>query len=227
VCGRYVAATDAEGVMRLFVVDQRQVDDLPPSYNVAPTDPVPAVVEHGGARHLVRFRWGLVPHWSADRRNAARLINARAETAADKPAFRDSLDRRRCILPADGFYEWERSDGRRLPWFIRARDRRPLALAGVWATWRDPTDPGAPPLRTCAILTTRASDDVAELHDRMPVVLEGADWDRWLDRSLDTAAAVTDLLGPARPGRLERYRVGTEVNSVANNHPGLLDPVAA
>ena len=225
-CGRYVSKTDADGIARLFVVDQRHVDALIPSYNVAPTDEVPAVVEHADQRHLVTFRWGLVPHWAKDRKNAARMINARSETAADKPAFRDALARRRCIIPADGFYEWERRDGRRLPWFFHRDDRRLLGFAGLWATWRGPDSTDAPVLRTCTILTTTAEQPMSRLHHRMPVMLEPENWQRWLDRSVD-APGVEDLLRPSQPKGLSAYRVAAEVNAVTNNGPHLLDPVTA
>ena len=225
-CGRYVTRTDVDGLTRLFVVDERHVDELAPSYNVAPTDAVPAVVEHADRRHLVALHWGLVPAWSRDRRSAARMINARSETAAEKPAFREALARRRCLLPADGFYEWERRDGAKLPWFVHRADQQPMALAGLWSVWRDPTDPGAEPVRTCAVLTTAATEPLAWLHDRMPVAIEPADWDRWLDRSVTDVPAVTDLLRPDGKG-LRAYRVSTRVNSVANNDVDLLAPAAA
>lgn len=224
-CGRYVSATDAEGLVKMFVVDERQIDDVPASYNVAPTDVVPAIVSHGEKRHLVQFRWGLVPHWADSLRIGARMINARAETAADKPAFRPSLATKRCLIPADGFYEWERQGKMKLPWFVHREDRRPMAFAGLWAAWRDDVDPDASWIRTCAIMTTGADGSFADLHDRMPVEVDQPNWDRWLDRQIDDAAAVSDILqSPASVG-WDRYRVSTAVNSVANNGPELLAPL--
>jgi putative SOS response-associated peptidase YedK len=184
-CGRFVTASDPDGLVRFLVVDERRDEQLAPSYNVAPTDAVRAVAEHAGRRHLVTFRWGLVPHWADGPREAARLINARSETAADKPAFRDAFRRKRCLVPADGFYEWDRGpDGSKVPYFIHPTDAPVFAFAGLWDVWRDPSEPHAPPLRTCTILTMPAHDRLAALHDRMPVVLPPAAWDPWLDRDL-------------------------------------------
>jgi putative SOS response-associated peptidase YedK len=164
-----LSASDPDGLVRFFVVDERRDEDRPPSYNVAPTDPVPAVVEHDDRRYLVTFRWGLVPHWAGDRSGASRMINARSETAADKPAYRDALLRRRCLIPAGGFYEWQRGDGDTpLPYFIHPADQSVFAFAGLWETWRDPQAPDAAPLRTCTILTMPADARLAHLPARMP-----------------------------------------------------------
>ena len=220
-----MSATDADGLVRFFVVDERQGDAVESSYNVAPTDPIPAIVEHDDRRHLVRFRWGLVPHWAPSLGVGARMINARSETAADKPAFRDSLARRRCLVPADGFYEWQRRDGQKLPWFVSPADGSPAAFAGLWAVWHDADQPDTAPIRTCAILTTAARGAVADLHDRMPVTVSRNDWDRWLDRSVTDAAAVDDVLHGAGPSEWHMRRVPTLVNSVANNGPELLTHV--
>ena len=224
-CGRYVAATDPDGLMRLFVVDHRHVGEVVPSYNVAPTDPVPAIVEHAGTRHLVAFRWGLMPRWATHPGAGARMINARAETVAHKPAFRQALAQTRCLLPADGFYEWERAGGEKLPWFIHREDGRPMAFAGLWSVWRNPADPGAGPLRTCTILTTAARGPIAGLHDRMPVALDASAWDCWLDRSVTDAHAVIDAMTSSSEPEWNLHRVSTQVNSVANNSRALLEPV--
>lgn len=224
-CGRFVSMSDPDGIVRFFTVDDRKADDLPPSWNVAPTDPVHAVAEHAGRRVLVAFRWGLVPSWARDRRGAARMINARVETVADKPAFRTALSRRRCLLPAAGFYEWTAAPGGgKQPHFIHHAGGTPLAFAGLWETWRDPGDPGAPPLRTCAILTTAAAGRPRDLHDRMPVALDPAAWDAWLDRDLTDPAAAAALLQPLDPGLLVHHPVSTAVNDVRNNGPELLRP---
>jgi putative SOS response-associated peptidase YedK len=226
-CGRFVSASDPDGLVRFFVVDERRDEDTPPSYNVAPTDPVPAVVEHDDRRYLVTFRWGLVPHWAGDRSGASRMINARSETAADKPAYRDALLRRRCLIPAGGFYEWQRGDGDTpLPYFIHPADQSVFAFAGLWETWRDPQAPDAAPLRTCTILTMPADARLAHLHDRMPVMLPSATWDRWLDRRMRDRESVQELLAAARPGPLAHHPVSTEVNTPRNNHPGLLLPAS-
>src|SRR5688500_9258472 len=180
-CGRFVSALDPDGLVKFFVIDDRKDDDLPPSYNVAPTDPVRAVAAHQDHRYLVTFRWGLVPRWAESPKVAATMINARAETAAGKPAFRDALRRRRCLIPADGFYEWTKApDGTKLPHFITPAEGGLLAFAGLWETWRDNADPEAPPLRSCTILTRAAQGSVTELHDRMPLALPRDAWDFWL-----------------------------------------------
>jgi putative SOS response-associated peptidase YedK len=224
-CGRFVSMSDPAGIVRFFTVDDRKADDLPPRWNVAPTDEVYAVAAHAGRRLLVTFRWGLVPSWAKDRRGAARMINARVETVADRPAFRTALSRRRCLVPADGFYEWTTAaDGRKQPHFIHHAGGVPVAFAGLWETWRDPGDPDAPPLRTCTILTTEARGPVRELHDRMPVALATSRWDGWLDRGLTEPGAVLALLEPLDPGLLVHHPVDPAVNDVRNDGAELLRP---
>jgi putative SOS response-associated peptidase YedK len=225
-CGRFVAATDPDGLARFFMVDERVDGDIPPSYNVAPTQPVRAVVEHEDQRWLAAFRWGLVPHWADDPNIGNRMINARGESAPDKPAFRDAVRRRRCLIPADGFYEWQRTDGTKIPHFVCRADGEPMAFAGLWAVWRDPNSPeDAEPLRTCTILTTDAGPDVAELHTRQPVVLERDGWEAWLDRDLRDAEAVRGLLAASPAGTLQAHPVSERVNNPKNDDPSLIEPV--
>lgn len=226
-CGRFVAATDPDGLARFFVVDERHDGDVAASYNVAPTDTVRAIAEHGGRRHLVALRWGLVPHWSDGSRSGPPLINARRETAAERPAFRDALRRRRCLVPADGFYEWLRhDDGGRTPYFVHPTDRPAFAFAGLWDVWRDPQSPDAPPLRSCTILTTAAEASLEQLHGRMPVVLPAASWDAWLDRDTTDAEAVRGVLDAATPGSIAWHEVSALVNAPRNDTPELVEPVA-
>jgi putative SOS response-associated peptidase YedK len=221
-CGRYVATTPAAVLAAYFEVDELAEEPEGPSFNVAPTDPVPAVaVGRDGRRRLGCLRWGLVPSWSSHARGGARHINARSETVLERPAFRTAFARRRCILPADGFYEWERSsDGRRQAWFIHHRDRSPLALAGLWDVWRAPT---GELVRTCAVLTTAANRMMAPVHDRMPVLIDAAGWGDWLDRDNQDVAVLAGLLLPADDGVLVRYPVGPLVNNVRHNGPELLE----
>lgn len=227
-CGRFTSATDADDLVRFFAVEERKAAELPSSWNVAPTTEVYAVAEHDARRTLVSFRWGLVPHWADDPRIGSKLINARAETVASKPAFRDSLARRRCLIPADGFYEWQRqADGTRVPYFVRRVDGAPMALAGLWASWRDKGAQEPEWLRTCAIVTTNANDSLRPLHQRMPVVLEADAWDLWLDRDVSDADALTALLLPADDDVVTAHRVSTDVNNVRNDHPGLVEPSSA
>ncbi len=224
-CGRYVSASSPADLAAYLGAAEIRTEALAASYNVAPTDPVYAVAETAGARVLGAFRWGLVPRWSKNRSTVARMINARAETLASK--FAASFERRRCIVPADGFYEWERrDDGTRQPWFIRRADGAPMVFAGLWELWRPPEAPeDAEPLRTCTIVTTGANDLVRPIHDRMPVVLVPGDWDRWLDRDVTETRLLRGLLGPADPRQFEMFPVSTRDNSVRNNGGDLVEPL--
>ena len=225
-CGRFVSASTPQDLAAFLDAPVIRTESLEERYNVAPTDPVYAVAEHDGERVLGQFRWGLVPHWAKDRSVGARMINARAETLRSK--FGRAFERRRCLVPADGFYEWEtRPDGTKQPWFIHRADGAPMAFAGLWEVWREPGAPdGTPPLRTCTIVTTDANEVVAPLHDRMPVLLAPSDWDRWLARDNHDIAALERLLVPADPRSVERWAVSTKVNAVRNDGPDLLEPIS-
>ena len=222
-CGRFVQSEDARHYAEYFRVDTVKAEDLMPSYNVAPTDRVYAVAEHEDTRMLGSFNWGLLPWWAKDRKMAARSINARVETAAQKPAFRDSFRSRRCLIPADGFYEWEPKPKGKLPHYIYGSDGRPLAFAGLWATWKDPETEER--VRTCTILTGEPNDLVRPIHDRMPIALAPDVWDGWLDRSIDDPDVVTRLLASAARPPLAEHAVSTLVNKVANNVPELISPL--
>lgn len=225
-CGRYVTASPPEELARLLraelVVPASEV--LPMSWNVAPTDAVYAAAEtRDGTRQLGTFRWGLVPSWSKDAKGGARMINLRSETLAAK--FATTFERHRCLVPADGFYEWERRpDGTKQPWFIHRADGGPMAFAGLWESWRDPTGGGGDGerLRTCTIITTDANDEVARLHDRMPVVLEPDTWDAWLDRDITDLEALQPFLVPADPTVVTMHPVSPAVGNVRNNTPDLV-----
>lgn len=222
-CGRYVASSPTSVLAAYFEVDEVAAETEGPNFNVAPTDPVPAVaVSSGGVRRLGLYRWGLVPSWSKSAAGGARMINARAETVLAKPAFRAAFARRRCLLPADGFYEWARPpDGPKQPWFVHRADGAPLAMAGLWEVWRNEA---GDLLRTCSVITTGANGLMAPIHDRMPVLIDPDRWGRWLDRANEDLAELATLLVPPDDRLLERYRVSTLVNSVRNNGPELLDP---
>jgi putative SOS response-associated peptidase YedK len=222
-CGRFVQAQPASSYAAYFGVGIVQSESLHPSYNVAPTDPVYAVADHDGSRRLGSFRWGLVPWFARDANGAARAINARMETVADKATFKASLARRRCLIPADGFYEWERVAAGKLPHYIHGAETEPLALAGLWASWRHP-DSGKR-LATCTILTGQPSSVVAPLHDRMPVMLGKEAWGAWLDPDARDPAAALSLLEAARPPRLVEHPVSSLVNSVRNNLADLIVPL--
>jgi putative SOS response-associated peptidase YedK len=227
-CGRFAQPRSAEELARLFRA--RPAIDLPGDrFNVAPTDEVAAVVEHHGERVVDAFRWGLVPFFAANRREAARMINARAETAESSPAFRASFRRRRCIIPADAFYEWRRERDpatgrvrRSDPFAIRRVDGEPLAMAGLWAIWRNPET--AERLYTCTILTGGPNELIAPIHDRMPIVLEPEDWDAWLAEET-SPLHLRPLLRPLPDEELAMYRVSRAVNNVRNEGAELLAPL--
>jgi putative SOS response-associated peptidase YedK len=222
VCGRFVSASPPDDIARYFdaVVPE---EALAARWNVAPTDDVYGVVFRHGRRQMEVFHWGLVPLWAKDPSVGSRMINARAETVATRNAFRPALESRRCLIPADGFYEWRKQPGTRTkqPFFIRRADGQPMAFAGLWETWRDPQG-GV--LRSCTIVTTEANDDVAPLHDRMPVILEPRHWDRWLAEQDGDPSRLTPLLVPAAPGIVTLQPVGRLVNSVRNDGPELIEP---
>ena len=235
-CGRYAASSDAELLEEMFLIDE-VVGPLPPArYNIAPTDPVVAVVERASkgssepvGRKLVVLRWGLVPSWSKDAKGASRMINARFETLAERPAFRRALAVRRCLLPADGYYEWYAPEVDPLvpasrrppkqPFFIRPTNGSLLAMAGLYEFWKDPAGEW---LTTCTIITTTAADAVGHIHDRMPMTVPPERWAAWLDPSL-TEGALELLQAPG--AELEAYAVPRLVSTVGNDGPELIEPL--
>ncbi len=195
----------------------------PPSYNVAPRADVLTVTGRVGVPRLEKMRWGLVPPWAPDASIGDRLTNARAETVVEKPAFSAAFERRRCIIPADGFYEWQAAPGpKKQPMYIHARSGEPLAFAGLWESWRPRDQPDAPWMRSCVIVTTAANALMAPVHSRMPVILVEADWERWLDSGCDDTAAVADVLVSAPEDFLELWPVSTRVNSTRNDDESLI-----
>ena len=238
-CGRYTSTSTVADLAAVFEVDEVRSEELSPRYNVAPTLPVYAVAltrpkgedpEKGPRRALGTFRWGLIPSWAKDMSIGNKMINARAEGITEKPAYRTAVTRRRCLIPADAFYEWQRRTGRdgrpagKLPYAVRRVDGQPMALAGVWEVWRDPQDSEAERIRSCAIVTTAANSLMAPIHDRMPVILERPDWADWLDPGTDMSV-IDALMVPAADGVLEAYPVSTRVNDVKNEGPELIVPL--
>lgn len=244
-CGRYAASASPEQLAAEFDVDDL-FEDLPgPDYNVAPTVAVPSVFERtvkdSGEvrRRLAPLVWGLVPSWAKDRGIGSRMINARLETVAEKPAFRKAFAARRCLLPAEGFYEWYAPAGatpadkpskvKKQPFFIHRADGGLLVMAGIYEIWRDPgraRDDDSAWLRTCSVITTQATDAAGHIHDRMPMVITRDAIDSWLDPRLTDPQAALDLLAVTEAGALEAYAVSTAVNSVKNNHRSLMLPLA-
>ncbi len=249
-CGRYASSRRPEDLVEEFEIDSVQVKEiLAPDYNVAPTKPVYAVVERparpssdeedqpGPAQRQLRvLTWGLVPFWAKDATIGNRMINARMETVSDKPAYRKAFASRRCVLPADGYYEWYATEQKnkagkplKQPFFIRPMDSSSLAMAGLYEIWRDPTRDDEDPERfrwTCTVLTTSAADDLGHIHDRMPLLVEPDRRALWLDPGTSSAELLKELLVPAAPGRLSAYPVTTQVNNVKNNGAELLEPLA-
>lgn len=225
-CGRYVIISTPEAIRALFRYGEQP--NFPPRYNVAPTQPIPIVRLADGKRSFALMRWGLIPAWVKDPKTFPLLINARGESVVDKPAFRNAVRRRRCLIPNDGFYEWQPGAAKR-PYFVRAkRDASdvatPLAFAGLWETW---TGPNGEEVDTAAIVTTAANRTLAGLHDRMPVFVPPEAFDLWLDcANVDGETAVA-LIRPAAEALLEAYPVSPAVNRVANDCAALLEPAPA
>lgn len=225
-CGRFVSARKRLELLEEFGVTRDRVTDEPaPDYNVAPTKRIYAVLTNKEReRELRTVKWGLVPFWAKDSSGGARLINARAETVAVKPAFRRAFAKRRCLLPADGYYEWKNKK----PFYIRRTDDGDLALAGIYELWRDPAMPEDDEqawLWTAAVITTQATDEVGEIHDRMPMVIVPELWDDWLDPDNTEVSQLQAAMSPAMSGAITSYPVSTDVNYVRNNGPELIRPL--
>jgi putative SOS response-associated peptidase YedK len=246
-CGRYASSASPTRLAEEFEVDDIFADLPGPDYNVAPTVAVPAVFERrvkdsgDVRRRLAPLVWGLVPSWAKDPSIGSRMINARLETVAEKPAFAKAFRSRRCLLPADGFYEWYTPEApapgggkrpakpRKQPFFIHRADGGLLVMAGIYEIWRDPAkdrDDDSAWLRTCSVITTRATDAAGHIHDRMPLVVPHDAIDQWLDPALTEPQQALALLSVTEGEALEAYAVSTEVNSVQNNDPSLLCPLA-
>jgi putative SOS response-associated peptidase YedK len=216
-CGRYASSRKPDDLVSYFEIQDPPEEVLPPSWNVAPTDPVYAVVQKD-TRQLRVVRWGLVPSWSKDPKGGARMINARMETVKDKPAFRKAYATRRCLLPADGYYEWKPEGTTKQPYFLAYRGGDPLAMAGLYEHWKSPEGEW---LTTCTVITTDAPDELGEIHDRTPLLVPREQWTTWLDPSI---ADPGELLIPGTPGVLDAWPVGNAVGNVRNNGPELVEP---
>lgn len=257
-CGRYATTRARQELLDEFQVQVDAVDgDIQPDYNVAPTKQVPAVLnrrpkdapeEEAAVRQLRTVRWGLVPSWAKDLSIGSRMINARFETVHEKPSYRRAFARRRCLLPADGYFEWytiqdqgdspDPAEGekkakkkpQKQPYFIRPNDGEVMAMAGLYELWKSP-EGGAGGIEegewvwTCTVITTDAPDDLGRIHDRMPMIVERDRWDAWLDPELTDTEQVRGLLVPAMAGTMDAFPVSKAVNSVRNNGPELIEPV--
>ena len=221
-CGRFTLFEPDKILAREFGVSG--IPLLSPRYNIAPSQPVAAVraAPAGTGRELALLRWGLIPSWSKDPAIGNRLINARAETASQKPSFRNAFNRRRCLIPASGFYEWQRRELRKQPFYIRMHDGRPFAFAGLWDRWESP-DKGV--IESCTILTTATNALLAPIHDRMPVILPPGKYDRWLDPSLQDPDSLAPLLVPFPPEDMIAFPVSPRVNAPSTDDEGRIAPL--
>jgi putative SOS response-associated peptidase YedK len=219
-CGRYILEHTAEEVATRFGV-QQVLFTLTPRYNIAPSQPV-AVVTQNGVRSLDGYKWGLVPSWAKDPQIGSRMINARAETLAEKPAFKSALMRRRCLIPADGFYEWKGKGKAKQPMRVHTRSGEMFAFAGLWEEWNAPD---GSPLRTCTIITTNPNHFMADIHDRMPAILRREDEDAWLDTETKDVPHLLSLLRPYPDEELAAHPVSTQVNSPVFDSPQCVESI--
>ncbi len=222
-CGRFALLAPGEVLAKFFNIESVP-DPLPARYNIAPTQPVLALrlATDGQQREFALFRWGLVPSWSKDLKMGARMINARSETAREKPAFRAAFKRRRCLIPASGFYEWQAINGRKQPMYIHPQDGALFAFAGLWELWQGAD---GSELETCTILTTTPNELMAPIHNRMPVIVANEDFSMWLDPGPRPDDAL-HLLRPFPPEKMVAYPVSTLVNSPANDSPDCINPLS-
>ena len=221
-CGRFTLTTNLGAIAARFGV-VRFLEEVGPRYNIAPTQTV-IVVSDDGTRHLTQMRWGLIPSWAKDPAIGNRMINARAETVATKPAFRVALRMRRCLIPADGFYEWQQQGRRKQPVYIALKTREPFGFAGLWEAW---TAPDGEEIKSCTIITTEANDLLKPIHDRMPVILSKEAEQVWLDPTVQDPARLLPLLAPYAAKSMELYVVGRWVNSPEHDGPDCIKPVGA
>jgi putative SOS response-associated peptidase YedK len=219
-CGRFVITSPPAALRQVFGYAEQP--NFPPRFNVAPTEPVPVVILENGIKHFRLMRWGFLPAWVKDPKQFSLVINARSETVLIKPAFKNAIKRRRCLIPADGYYEWHTSDNRKRPYFIYRRDSQPIGFAALAETWMGPN---GEELDTVAIVTAAASPDLAVLHHRVPVTIAPGDFDRWLDGFPDDVTEAMALLVAPREGEFAWHEISTRVNRVANDDAQLLLPI--
>ena len=219
-CGRFVRKLDLREAMAYFNAAVME-SDLGPSYNIAPRQPIAVIMERG-ERKIVSMQWGLIPHWAKDEKIGNKLINARCETIAFKPSFRNAYKNRRCLIIADGFYEWREIDMHKRPYYICMKDEKPFGMAGLYETW---SDPGGKKITTCTIITTTANDLMKPIHHRMPVIIDPDDYDLWLDPEETDTSKLEKMLRPCDPGMLKAYEVGPQVNAAGHVSEDCIKPV--
>jgi len=222
-CGRYAITSAPEAIRKLF--GYLEQPNFPPRYNVAPTQPIPIVRLEQGARKFALVRWGLIPGWVEDPKKFSLVINARSDSVLGKPAFRNAMRYRRCLVPADGFFEWQVvGPGPKRPFYIRRKDGAPFAFAGLWEVW---SGPNGEEMETAAIITTDANKEMAQVHHRAPVIVPPEAFDFWLDTDKVDGKTAAAAIGPAPDGSMEVYEISTAVNRVANDSPALIEPYRA
>lgn len=218
-CGRFTLTQSAETIAEIF--DLSEVPQFVPGYNIAPTQPVP-VIRAKETRQFDYLYWGLIPSWSKDPSIGTRLINARSETVTEKPSFRTAFKRRRCLIVADGFYEWRRVGSKKQPYYFRLKNGQPFGFAGLWEHWQSPE---GDEVESCTILTTAANDLVHPVHDRMPVILHSSDYDSWLDPAGQATDQISTLLRPYPEAEMDAYPVSNKVNNARNDSPDCIAPL--
>lgn len=220
-CGRFTLRTPAKDIAKAFSL--ADVPDVVPRYNIAPTQPILAIRldRERAKREAVQLHWGLIPFWADDPKTGYKMINARAETVAKRPAFREAFARRRCLVVADGFYEWQKTNGTKQPFLIHMKDDRPFAFAGLWERWKSDGEK----IESCTIIVTDANELLEPIHDRMPVILSPEDYDFWLDPDFDDRKKLAAMLRPYSGEDLEMYPVSTVVNSPQNEVAECVEPV--
>ena len=223
-CGRFVGFRSLEELKENFPIDKADCE-VTASYNVAPSQEILAIINMAGENRLDKFHWGLVPFWAKDISIGNRMINARSETIAEKPSFRNAFKKRRCLILADGFYEWKGEKGHKQPMFITLPDRKPFAFAGLWETWNNKSG-SAPLYKSCTIITTQASETFSEIHHRMPVILKSEFYEPWLDSQNHDLDALKSILKNEFLTDLVSYPVSKQVNSASHNNPSCIEPIA-
>ncbi len=218
-CGRYTLKTPVDNLAKQFEVEEYP-SSLTPSYNIAPTQSVATVLVEDGKRKLEMLHWGLIPSWADDPTIGNRMINARAETVATKPSYRSAFKNRRCLILADGFYEWQKTSDGKQPYYIHMEDGSPFAFAGLWESWHNGTE-----IRSSTIITTEPNELVGDIHNRMPVILHPEDYEMWLDPDFDEKEPLTTLLKPYPASEMEAYPVSRTVNKPSNDYPEVIEAV--
>mgnify|MGYP001793779179 CR=1 FL=1 len=222
-CGRFTLVTEPERLKQVFDISDIGNYQFEPQYNIAPTQMVAAVLYNSETekRDFQLLRWGLIPSWAKDSKMGARMINARAETLTEKPSFRSAFKRKRCLVLADGFYEWEKLETKKQPYYFQLRDKQPFAFAGLWEEWHSPEDEK---IASCTIITTNANELLQPIHNRMPVILEQPDYEQWLDPKLQKTELLQKLLQPYKDEKMTKTAVSIRVNNPKNNSSECIKP---